>query len=244
MQPSIAGNDVAATTISAGLPIPFAPAAALNSNNKVIAPLPPKLPPPMQARVSSTSASTDVAEVCSELSTDISCKNVVDIQRHNHTLTSLRTILKSLKLNSIKTEEIEKRLEFMSSMWLENRFEPKLVDTLSKLVQGILFYSTHTNFTNINIQFLAIENNLLNEATEFQRSLSVDYGSLGSQWGTILRQLIVAKQQMIEPAMQVPKDSSNDAEIERNLLVDTAKLSEDRLQHCGKSPVKGTVIHI
>lgn len=148
MQSSVPGSsNIAATTkvqtSGAGLPMPFArvkqqpppPLAPTQVINPVIPSSPPKFPPAMIPNIPPPSTTTHT--IIPEPS-EMSAESILDI--HNIVLSALHSAIASLALDSVKSEEIVKRLEILSSMWLDNRFDAKLIYILSKIAKGISIY--------------------------------------------------------------------------------------------------------
>ena len=139
MQSSAAVGGSKVQTSAAGLPMPFArvksqppPPIMPNAESPVFSPTslpPPKLP------VSATNADTFLKPTPSppppaDSTTDISSPQVMleQIQNFAKTLTSL---------DYTKLEEIQKRLDIINSMWLDNSFDDSLKTKLVKIGNGM-----------------------------------------------------------------------------------------------------------
>lgn len=133
MQTSDIAANTKVQTSSAGLPMPFArvkqqpPPPAQSMSTAVTPPtlLPANLPPPPKAEslIPAHHLDDSIPEPIANLEVS-----------HTTTLHTLQTILKSLTgLDSVKTNEIEKRLVVLSTMWLQNRFDSRLQLLLAQI---------------------------------------------------------------------------------------------------------------
>lgn len=86
-----------------------------------------------------------------------------------------------------------------------------------------------------------ISNGELTEATELHRSLAVDYGSISMQWGSALRQIIIAKQQEQQPAVGSDLGTADEQPSQESLFMNPDSV---QLQQVSEPPVKGRILHI
>lgn len=133
MQSSDTAVSTKVQTSAAGLPMPFArvkqqPPPPVRSVPATEAPPmlpPPNRPPPPMAAVLTPAHHIEEPTLEPIIDLDVS---------HDLTLQTLHTILKSvIGLDATKSEEIEKRLGVLSTMWLDNRLDSKLQFRLAQI---------------------------------------------------------------------------------------------------------------
>ncbi len=227
----------------AGLPMPFA-RVKLNVNESNTAPvisnIVPLQPPPSMTSVPKSSESDKELNCPSTVTETNDLRNSQEL-----VMNTLREVNESLiSTDSVKVEEIEKRINVLEAMWIDGKIDDKLKALLLNTAKGdtflICFYYAITQFTLISMEYFnvtALRDNEFSAAINLQRSIIVDHGSnVCAQWGPALRQLILLKENQIAPKTESISDAS---------IVDEPKfINPLDDQSCGSSKTVGRVKHL
>lgn len=128
--------------------------------------------------------------------------------------TFLEFIPKIQETNSIRSDEVQRRINLMSQMWLSG--------TLNATVLRKLY-----NIAN------ALKENNFNEAIENHRALVVDHSNVCVAWGAALRQIILTIQDS-------SKNTQNPTENAINLLIPAT--TSDITENDGNGQETGTAV--